>query len=108
MAGNSVGANDIRGMLEKQARGQAVSAGEDAQQREQIQRVIQKVMGLFEKFTNQHTPIAKALADMGIPQRVQAVEIDGKEVVCLVIPAEELMHKEYQFMTGIDVNTYKA
>lgn len=108
MAGNSVGANDIRNMLEKQARGQAVAGAEDAQQREQIQRVISKVMGLFEKFTNQHTPITKALSDMGIQPRFQQVDIEGEHVNCLVIPAEELMQKEYQFMTGIDVNTYKA
>ena len=59
---------------------------------------------LFSGRQNSHKPIVKALEDIGIEIRVMPVMIGDEPVDCIVIPAGELMHKEYEFITGVRFN----
>lgn len=47
----------------------------------------------------QHTPVLKTLETLGIALKTETVA--GRTVV--MIPLDELMEKEYAYMTGIDV-----
>lgn len=53
-----------------------------------------------------YTPVVKSLEALGIEPRVMAVAITGSDepVDCLVIPAQELLIKEYAKMSGVDPN----
>lgn len=51
-----------------------------------------------------HRPIVKALEDIGMQLRVMPVMIGDETVDCIVIPAEELMRNEYQYITGVKFN----
>lgn len=51
-----------------------------------------------------HRPIVKALEDIGMEVRVMSVMIGGEPVDCIVIPAEDLMRSEYQYITGVKFN----
>lgn len=51
-----------------------------------------------------HKPIVKALEELGIEIRLKPVMIGEETVDCLVIPAQELLIKEYQAMSGVDPN----
>ena len=51
-----------------------------------------------------HRPIVKALEDIGMQLRVMPVMIGDETVDCIVIPAEELMRYEYQYITGVKFN----
>lgn len=51
-----------------------------------------------------HRPIVKALEDIGMEVIVKSVMIGDEPVDCIVIPAEELMRNEYQYITGVKFN----
>lgn len=59
---------------------------------------------LFQSKTQPHRPLIKTLGDLGIRVRVMPVMIGDEPVDCLVIPAQELLVKEYQLLSGIDAN----
>lgn len=49
-----------------------------------------------------YTPIMKALGQLGIEPRVMPVMIGDMPIDCLVIPAQELLVKEYAILSGVD------
>lgn len=51
-----------------------------------------------------HRPIVKALEDIGMKYKVMPVMIGEEPVDCIVIPAEEMMRLEYQYITGVTFN----
>ena len=51
-----------------------------------------------------HRPIVKALEDIGMKLRIMPVMIGDQPVDCIVIPAEDLMRLEYQYITGVKFN----
>ena len=51
-----------------------------------------------------HRPIVKALEDIGMKLTVMPVMIGDEPVDCIVIPAEDLMRMEYQYITGVKFN----
>ena len=69
------------------------------EQRKQALDFLQKVIGDRQ---SQYKPLNKILEEIGIKPHVLAVMIGDEPVECLVIPVQELMMKEYKFMTGFD------
>lgn len=59
---------------------------------------------LFQPKEKPHTPIVKSLEALGIEVRVMVVMIGDTPMNCLVIPAQELLVREYQLMSGVDAN----
>lgn len=51
-----------------------------------------------------HRPIVKALEDIGMKANLMRLKVDGMLADCIVIPAEELMRKEYEYITGVKFN----
>jgi hypothetical protein len=73
---------------------------------DQAQELGRKLGGLFKGGgTNaRHKPIVKALEELGIDYKVMPVMIGDEPIDCVVIPAQELLVKEYAAMTGVDPN----
>jgi hypothetical protein len=69
------------------------------------QEAVDKLAGLFKGRgrTPPHEPIIKSLEKIGLNPKVMPVTIGGEEVDCIVMPIELLMLKEYQYMSGVDV-----
>jgi hypothetical protein len=51
-----------------------------------------------------YTPIMKALEQIGIEPKVMPVMIGDMPIDCVVIPAQELLVKEYAILSGVDPN----
>lgn len=90
------------------------------EQQRQAQMVIQKLAGIAKQVMSgqtlgggspaaNHKPILKALEELGIPLRTRDIQLgcdpsnDEKTTVCVVIPLQELISKEYEFLTGVNV-----
>lgn len=81
------------------------------EQQEQAKAVIQKLAGVVKGIGSSgilggeqrppHKPILRALEELGIP--LKTTEIDG--TVCVVIPLQELVSKEYEYLTGVNVES---
>ena len=85
------------------------------EQQQQLSSLVQKVTGIVKGLAGgkglpalgvgpaPHKPILKALEDIGIPLRTREVDLDGETTVCVVIPLQQLVTKEYEYLTGINV-----
>lgn len=67
------------------------------------QELAGKLAGMFKGRQAPHEPIVKSLEKIGLNPKVMPVTIGGEPVDCIVIPIELMMLKEYQYMSGVDV-----
>jgi len=65
-----------------------------------LKNIITKVGEAF----NQHQPVLNSLKKMNVQTRMRT--IDGEP--CIVIPVQELMMKEYMYMSGVDINAFEV
>ncbi len=70
---------------------------------EQKQQFLKVFQELIKKFSA-HKPILKSLQDLGVKPIIKTVAIDGQDVECVVIPAAELMQKEYAHLVGVSLS----
>lgn len=85
-------------------------------QQEQAKAIIQKLAGVVKNIgasgalgggAPQHKPILKALEELGIPLKTRDIQLDDNDetTVCVVIPLQELISKEYEYLTGVNVES---
>jgi len=70
------------------------------QQRAQVMSALQKMAGLM---SAQQKTVLKALGEMGIRYYFVPVMIDDVPTDCVVIPKDELMRKEYAYISGLSL-----
>lgn len=71
------------------------------------EEVRQGLAGLFGGGKQpQHRPIMKSLEDLGIRPHIMSVQLGSQTTTCIVVPVDELVTKEYQKLSGIDMNVY--
>lgn len=54
----------------------------------------------------QYRPVLKTLEQLGISVTMQEVSLDGVPTKCIVFPAEELVKREYEAITGFNPDNY--
>jgi hypothetical protein len=67
------------------------------------QEAMNRLAGLFKGKTPAHEPIIKSLEKLGVNPKVMPIMLGDEAIDCLVIPVDLLMMKEYQYMSGIDI-----
>lgn len=71
---------------------------------EQIQ-ALGKLAELLKGMKPEYTPITKSLESIGIEPNVMTVMIGETPTECIVIPVQELMHKEWLRMINRNLTT---
>lgn len=84
------------------------------EQKEQALAALQKIGNAFKnmgggtKSGDKHEPIMKSLDKMGITVHFMPVMVGDEPTDCVVIPVSELIVKEYQYMTGVNITEMSA
>ena len=69
----------------------------EPEKKEQLGKGLQQ---LFKGREEKYMPVTRALEKIGLEPKLMDVMIGDETVQCFVIPCQELIYKEWQFMTG--------
>ncbi len=72
----------------------------EEEQRAQIRDAGKGLAQLFQGKEKPYVPVTKSLEQIGLEPRIMDVMLGDQPVECFVIPAQELVYKEWQHMTG--------
>lgn len=73
---------------------------EQAANRQEALKFMQQMM---QQKKDEHVPIVKSLEQMGIRTRTMTVMVGDMPQECLIIPIAELVQREYEFMSHVNV-----
>lgn len=73
----------------------------DPAQRAQAMEFLQKIMQA-KGGAPAYTPIMKALKQIGVEPIKEVIEMEGKDVECLIIPMDSLVKAEWKHMSELD------
>lgn len=60
---------------------------------------------LFQGKESPYVPVTKSLDDIGLDPLIMDINIDDEKVECLVIPVQDLIYREWRYMTKSELVT---